>query len=212
MAQLENYVKMVYGAEVDARSYLHKFFTISTDLPQNRQDTHENDYAKYFRRLSQHYGLDDKPGLDTILVPLFRHYWFSLREIERCFTILALYFAHIPSKRLPITHVISFLAILRLKFPDVFYALAASKLSYDDLVDKTGIDRIEQTDYSRFPKDRFICLLKFLLLTEDQYNALDEKDAIHRYGQLLDGRFDMTRTKVMALLCSDLIRFEMEEI
>ena len=142
MSQLENYVKTIYGPEVDARSYLHKFFTISTDLPQNRKNAHENDYIKYFHRLSRHYGIDDRRDLDSVLPALFLYYGFSLREIEQCFTILSLHFAHLTEHSLSFNSMIAFLAVLRVRFLHVFRGIAAVKLSYDNVVDATGITRL----------------------------------------------------------------------
>lgn len=209
--QLQNYVKTVYGRDVDAANYLHKFFSLSTDLPRKRGDTHDNDYTKYVQRLTKHYGIESGRDLDSVLAGLFQHYGFSLREMERCFANLSIYFAQLPENRLSIDPVVAFLAVVRLHFPAVFAKLAASSLSYEELAQATAIDRIERKDYIRFPVDWFLGMLKFLLLSDEKYRALDEADEIRRYAQWLS-RYNINRTKVMAFLCSELVRFKIEDI
>jgi len=209
--QLQNYVRTIYGRDVDATNYLHKFFTLSTDLPRNRGDTHDNDYSKYVQRLTKHYGIESKRDLHAFLPRLFQHYGFSLREMERCFANLSLYFAQLPKNRLSNDPLVAFLAIVRLRFPAVFAKLAASSLSYEELAQATAIAGIARKDFLHFPTDRFVGMLKFLLLTEEQYKGLDERDEIRQYGQWLFS-FSIDRTKVMAFFCSELTRFKMGDI
>lgn len=210
-AQLQNYVRTLYGRDVDAANYLHKFFALSTDLPRNRGDTHDNDYSKYVQRLTKHYGIDGKMDLHTFLPCLFQHYAFSLREMERCTANLSVYFAQLPENRLSNDVVIAFLAIVRLRFPAVFARLAANSLPYEELAQATAIAGIARKDYLRFPTDSFVGMLKFLLLTEEQYKALDEGDPIRRYGQW-PFRYGIDRTQVMSFFCSELTRFKMADI
>jgi len=210
-AQLQNYVKTVYGADVDARNYLHKFFTISTDLPLNRQDSHENDHSKYTHRLLDHHGIGETTELDSVLPRLFQHYRFTLREMERCFCILALYFSHLPKNRLSNDAIIAFLAILRLRFPDTFAGLAAGSLTYEALLKATGIDRVERTDYTRFPRDWFLTTLQFLLLSDEEFGALDPQDPIRGHSQWLLP-FGTDRKQVMPFFCSELVRFRLGSV
>ncbi len=206
LMQLENYVKAVYGAEVDARNYLHKFFTIATDLPRNRQNSHENDCSRYTIRLTQHYGLESR-DVATILSALFQFYNFSLREMERCFSILALYFSQLPENRLTNSEVVAFLSVIRLRFPEIFSLLATGRLSYHKLLESTGIDNINKTEYSRFSKDWFINILKFLLLSDEEYNELVDNDRARGFQDWLV-RYHIAREKVMPFLCSELTRFK----
>jgi hypothetical protein len=200
LAQLQNYVKTIYGGEVDARNYLHKFFTISTDLPSNRLYSHDNDYAKYTQRLFQHYGLNVKRNLGTFLPKFFQYYRFSLREMERCFTILALYYSQLPSNRLTTAEVIGLLAIIKLRYTNVFGSLSAGKISYQELIELTGIDKIEN-------EELFLNFLKYLLIPEEDYKALDQNDKIRSYEQW-HFPYNIGRNEIMPFLCSELKRFK----
>ncbi len=125
--------------------------------------------------------------------------------------MLALYFSQLLKNRLSNSELISFLAILRLRFPNVFNNLAAGNLSYEELVTATGVNGVKSTDYTYFPTDSFLNMLKFLLFTDEEYNALDEKDDVRSYAQWLF-RYHIGRTKVMAFFCSELSRFRTKGI
>ncbi len=78
--QLENYVKTIYGFEIDAHNYLHKFFTLTTYLSKNNLSGYGNDNLKFITHLSEHYGLIQQiEKVDSILSILFKHFKFSLR-------------------------------------------------------------------------------------------------------------------------------------
>jgi hypothetical protein len=131
--------------------------------------------------------------------------------MERCFSILALYFSQLPKNWLSNDGIISFLAVLRLRFPDVFDGLTVSKLSYEKLVEVTGIDKIERTNYTKFPKDWLLGMFKFLLLTDEEYKALDENADVRRYEQWLS-QYNIDRTEVIPFFCLELVRFKMGDV
>ena len=208
-AQLQNYVKSVYGSHMDnAENYLGKFFTLTASLPQNRGDTSDNDYSKYTRRLIEHYGIG-KYEIESILPRLFQYYRFSLREMERCFSILTLYFAQLQPNQTSFKEITAFLSVLRIRHPGAFDQLLNCTLTYEQLLESTNLDKIEDTDYLRFSKDWFLWAMRFFLLTDQQFEALDEKDK-HLYAQA-QWPLIRHRTKVLSRICSDLVRFSLNE-
>jgi hypothetical protein len=208
-AQLQNYVKAVYGAKVDAKNYLYKFFTISTELPMSRVDTHGNDWAKYTNKLISHYGINDQHNLSDVLERFFRYYRFTLREMEQCCCILALYYSQLPQNQPSDNMIIPFLAIVRLRYPDIFTDLASSQITYENLVEKTKLNCINHTDYTHFPMPFFLNYLKYLLFSDEEFKTLDEQDKVRSFNQIRFG-FRITRTKIMSYLCEELVRFRIE--
>lgn len=209
MAQLENYVKTVYGADVDARNYLHKFITLSTKLPKNVLGRYNNNYFKYFQRLVEHYGIDLERGFDDILIPLFQHYGFTLREVERCFSILALYYSQLRKGRLTIGAAIAFLSVMRVRDSPLFNELAEGQLSYESLAEKTDIEGVDATGDLGFPKSYVVTLLKFLLLTDNQYNKLGKDDDIRGHEEFLFS-YGCERKRVIPFFCEELSKFRIE--
>lgn len=209
MDQLENYVRTVYGADVDARNYLYKFLALSTRLPKNVQDRLDNDYTKYVCRLAEHHRVGERRDLRYALVRLFQNYAFTLREMERCFSTLALYYSQLPPNWLTDDVVIAFLCVLKIRWPGVFDELAAGRLAYEALAVATGIEKMEEANHQPFNKDWFLAKLKYLLFTDEEYKALDKHDEIRSYeGWLV--KYDMDRTRVMPFFCEELSRFRLE--
>jgi hypothetical protein len=210
MAQLESYVRVVYGQDVDARNYLHKFFSLYSRLPENQEDGPENDLFKYTGSLLAHYEI--KMAMDVrTMVSLFQHYRFSLREMERCMGLLALYYSQLPERRFTDPWLVFFLAVIRIRKPDTFSDLHAGRLSFQDAAGVTGVNQIrDDGSYIMFPRDGFLNLLQFCLLTDAEFDALAE-DAPARDCPRHLFRYRTDRRNAIPFLCSELERFRTEE-
>jgi hypothetical protein len=205
MKQLENYVRTIYGIRIDARNYLHKFITLSTRLPKNKSDEYDNDYAKYFRLLLKHHGIDDRIDSNRDIVIFFKYYNFSLREIEQCSTILTVYYSQLPQGYFSPSDIICFLVVLLVRHPDAFNSMAENKISYEELANNTNFNNAE------FPREKYniIDLIKYLLLSVEEYKKLDENNVLKNYdGWLRTTHF--SRQEVIPFLCSELLKFKMK--
>ena len=214
--QLESCVKLVYGADVDARNYLHKFFTLCTKLPGSYLDRGGNDRAKYCRYLIKHFGVDAHgEKMIGILVPLFDHHKFTLREMEQCFSMLSVYYSQLPNEPLSIDPVIALLVLLRVRFPLIADKLAVSKMSYKELAARLGLDAIPDSkplaDYPEFPQAGFSSLLKYLLFNTLEYESLGKEDPLRKSFQHLESAWKMERTRIIPHLCDEIVRFRMDE-
>jgi predicted KAP-like P-loop ATPase len=212
MKQLENYVKTIYGNSIDARNYLHKFITLSTILPKNKSNQYDNDYTKYLHRLMIYHEIDKIPNIEHFIVDFFKDYQFSLREMEQCITILTVYYTQLPKNSFHVTHIICFLAVLRIRFPQIFSALETGMLSYKELSDKTNVEKITYSD-KESTKFYFLGLLKYLLLTDEEYKTLDEDEGRRGYDQMFGNVLflrGISRKEIIPLFCSELLKFRKE--
>ncbi|MFQ1844328.1 P-loop NTPase fold protein [Aeromonas veronii] len=57
-SQLEEAIKSVYGENIDAHTYLHKFINIETSLPKRLNSYHGHDISAYINRLLQLHELE----------------------------------------------------------------------------------------------------------------------------------------------------------
>ena len=80
-------------------------------------------------------------------------------------------------------------------------------LSYEELVARTRIGNIEEDG---FPKEWLLGQLRFLLLPDNEYDALPPEDDACRFKSILFD-YHIDRIEVIPLFCSELIRFEMGE-
>lgn len=207
-AQLQNYAKALYGAEVDAANYLRKFFTLTVNLPCDRISGNQNDYWKYSRRLAEHYEIKGQYDL-ALLTALFRHYGVSLREMENCFSILAIYYAQLPKNRITCPLTIPLLAVLRLKDPDIFGRLARKQMTYEGLIQATHIDLLSASEFTGSSRDWLLDRLMFLLLSDGQIRNLQNAKDISRHSGWL-APYSISRDGVIPYFCAELTRFKIE--
>jgi len=208
-AQLQNYAKALYGAEVDAANYLRKFFTLTVSLPSNRNASNQNDYWKYTRLLAEHYEINGQ--FDSgLLAALFRHYGFSLREMENCLSILAIYFAQLPQNHLSCPLTIPLLAVLRLRKPDIFSQLAQKQMTYENLIQATHIDLLDSSEFTGSSREWFFDRLMYLLFSDQQINLTKDTRDISYHSKWLTPYFGVSKDDVIPFFCSGLTRFKME--
>ncbi|QDT34978.1 KAP family P-loop NTPase fold protein [Thalassoglobus polymorphus] len=204
--QLESSVKYVYGNDVDATNYLQKFFSLVTILPKDSRSQDGNDFSRYCEHLIRHYFSEDIEGLHSRLSTLFLHFQFSFREMERCVALLSIYYAQLPQGRLTSIDVISFLGVAQIKCPEVVDALMIERLSYSELLSKTRLTESTPEKNRWEPKPEILSRLKYLLMTDAEFAAVDEGDRLLEYGRWLT-QFGMARHKVIPFLCSEVRQF-----
>lgn len=207
-AQLQNYVRALYGAEVDAVNYLRKFFTLTVNLPCNRSSSNQNDYWKYSRTLAEHYEIKGEYDM-ALLTGLFQYYGVSLREMENCFLILATYFAQLSPNRLSCSATIPMLAFLRLRKPDVFSRLAQKQMTYDDLMQATHIDLLASSEFTGASREWFLDRLMYLLYSDQQINLRNDSRDISYHSKWL-AQYSISRDDVIPFFCAELTRFKTE--
>jgi len=145
--QIESYVRTVYGERVDAPAYLLKFGNLFVDLPsQPPMFRHEKGRQEYCRSLFQHYAFDDRINdsgfLGRSLNLLVAHFEPTLREIEKIFTIMVLYYSSLPKGQLTNEFLIALLAILKIKRPAIYQRLSAGTLTAKEFLNETRLDRL----------------------------------------------------------------------
>lgn len=207
--QLEEAVKCVYGENIDAHTYLQKFINIETTLPKKIGDRHDSDINQYNRRLFDLHKIetwgDDQTLVDSLEV-LAIHFDLSLRQLERVYTNLAVFYASSSENQLRFVRVISFLAIIKVVDPSVYEALLNQKITYDELCEKTGLSEHEQEDRN-LKKLQFIAMrLKFLLITDEQFEQLDERDRIRDFNKSL-WKYDVERERLIPIFIQKLSMF-----
>lgn len=191
---------------IDARNYLHKFITLSTTLPKNKTDEYDNDYSKYFRLLLKHHGIDDNISSNREIINFFKYYNFSLREIEKCSTVLTVYYSQLPRNRFTDPDVICFLVVLLVRFPDTFNSLAENKISYEELAKTINLNNAESSERKKF---KLIDLIEYLLLNEEEYEKLDANHELKSYDGWLR-TIHFSRQEVIPFLCSELSKFRIK--
>ncbi len=139
--QLQNAIKGVYGQETDAKTYLQKFISIETILPNNK-DLETGTIVQYAGTLYEHHGFSSleqfgSGGLDQLkIIPLSQYFKLSLRQLERVFTYIALFYTCHP--KVQPTPIVSILATLKVVDHSYFNRLV-------QITKETAINEIFET-------------------------------------------------------------------
>ena len=207
--QLEEAVKCIYGENIDAHTYLQKFINIEATLPKKTGDRQNNDIDLYNKKLFHLHQIetwgDDKDLLDSVEV-LAKHFNLSLRQLERVYTNLAVFYASSVKNQLRLVTIVSFLAVVKVVEPSIYEGLLHQRVTYEELYQKTGLSNNEQEDRD-MRKLQFIAMwLKFSLITEEQFEQLDKDDPLRSLDRSL-WNYNVERERLMPLFIQKLSMF-----
>ena len=188
--QIEKSVKCIYGEYIDAHAYLQKFINIETAIPKNTDNQyHNNDITKYNRRLFKWHKTENW-GADNIVISeylevLANHFNLSLRELERVYTNLAVFYASYTRGKFRLSLILSFLAVMKVKEPSVYDALLHQRITYEELCHKTRLSDEEQEEREIGKLQAIVWWIKFALITDEQFNQLNTYHPIRKYNGIV---------------------------
>ena len=202
-AQLEESVRCVYGQNIDANTYLKKFIHLECALPKTIEPYGVNDYEQYCQHLHALLELETTSKSDLIdsLVALSQHRQLSLRQLERAFTLIAIFYGSINENTLRLSPVIAFLAITKVLSSVLYADLKANKASWDDAKRFLGFPDEKPAGMENrrlFSTGQWI---KFFLLSKSEYEALDAQDEIRLFERGLQ-QYQLDRNRIIPLYCS----------
>lgn len=207
--QLEASINHVYGAGVDSHEYLQKFINIETTLPKNRVNSHDNDYLRYSRRLLTLHEVEtlgDRDNIIDCVVVLASHLDLSLRQLERVFTTIAIFYGSSGERSLRLVPIIAFLAVLKATHPNQFAMLVAGKLTYTDISDLLGLKNIDRDDPQNRRVHWLMQWIEFALLSQDEFNALDAENELRQFGRSLF-RYNVDRERIIPIFAQQIAQF-----
>ena len=207
--QLEEAVKCVYGENIDAHTYLQKFINIETTIPKKTGEHHDNDIGLYNKRLFKLHQIETWGGernlLDSLEV-LANHFNLSLRQLERVYTNLAVFYASSAENQIRLVPIISFLSVIKVIDPSVYESLLLQKISYEELCKQTGLSDSEQEERSMRRLQSLVMWLKYALITDEQFDQLDENDRVKSFGPSL-WNYNISRQGIIPIFIEKLSMF-----
>lgn len=170
--QIESYIQTVYG-NVDAHAYLLKFANIFIDLP-HQGEQYVNGRGAYCQKLFAHHELSrytsDGRFLANCLYDLAEHFSLTLREIEKVFVVLGIYYSTFPPDASETPFVPAVLSILKVHQPSTYAQLRSCSMSHATFLSETRFDQLLSRTYSMDP-DWARARLASLLMTEKELDA-----------------------------------------
>ena len=206
--QLEEYVRHIYGQNVDAHKYLQKFIDIELALPKNTKNIDDNDGSRYCRWLYMHHKLErfgSKTDTLNTIIELASYYQLSLRQIEKCFTYLTLYFSCFDELERINEPLLAVIVVIRVNCPELFNQLSLNDIKYSEVHNKLPPENIDK-DRNNHLKHIHLWL-KCCLMKDAEYSLLQHDDDLYVIGQVLANKTDIERSEFIPFLCKRLSTF-----
>ncbi len=142
LAQLESYVHLSYGSNIDARTYLQKFYNLIVHLPGDAKYDHERVSRKFIEHLRQHLALDHEAlgFIDSVA----RARGLSLRSLEKILSYMSLAIAFTTSKKMRYFRpppILAGLCVLKALEPELFQKAKSNLLSLDEALTAFQLSR-----------------------------------------------------------------------
>jgi len=176
---------------------------------------------EYCHSLASHYGFPaqtvDTQFLATSMGIFANHFGLSLREIEKAFTVAAIYFSSSTpqySNRFENEWSVSLLSILKIKTPPIYSLLSKQTFMIDRFYQDTKLDRLSFRGEHHFNWNYLNALLEFYLMSDAELeNAAKGEGERNRYLRQITSRGNWSqasRNSVIPNLCSSLDKFSVK--
>lgn len=215
--QIETYIRAVYGTDVDAPAYLLKFGTVFVDLP-NEEPVFRSARGRsaYCDQLARHFEIATRNDGDHILRSidnLVVHFGLTLREMERAFGLMSLYYGALPERQFTHPFLVPLLAILKVKRPRVYRQLRNRKISISEFFRETEIENLKTSGYRNINVEWITDTVKFCLMSDTEFDEATKdsegKRDLHglaAMGQMLVS-YNIGRESVIPFLAERIDRF-----
>jgi hypothetical protein len=207
--QLEEAIRSVYGANIDAHTYLPKFINVETSIPKRVTDRYSNDIDSYIKKLLQLHEITtwgDDSDIADFLIPLAQHLNLSLRQLEKVFTNLAIIYSTSEQNHLRLVPIFVFIAVVKVVNPNVFGNLLLGKISFSTLCVQLGFDELSEEEKDKHHLILLLDWVRFSMLSESEYQGVDQNDTFRQFEKSLL-RYGTDRKRLLQMFCQKLSMF-----
>ena len=178
--QLEESIRSMYGANIDAHTYLQKFITIEAQLPK-QQDKYNSDIGKYCERLHYLHELEVNSYFITpTMKALGEHFNLTLRQLEKIYSNLTLAYGSSRSPNNQDHALLAFGATLKVIHTKLFKSLNYREISYDELCIAINY-RADDKDDERVDLYNLMMHVKYCVISDQEYADLKEDRELRRF-------------------------------
>jgi len=182
--QLEESIKCVYGRNIDAHTYLQKFISLEAKLPKRIKQKLPNDLFAYSRKLFELHNIqawDDKRNIIDCLDPLALHFNLSLRELEKVYTNLSIFYGASKENEYRLVPIIIFLAIIKVLKPKLFESILHQKITYEEVIKELQLNVPTEDNFRTHKLYWLMQWVRYALLNQEEINKLSDSDPINDF-------------------------------
>ena len=197
--QLEEAVRSVYGQGIDANVYLQKFINVECTLPKDLTISTTNDYLRYCNRLYDLHELEtwgDKSELVDVMIVLSQHLQLSLRELEKCFTYISIFYGSVKQRSVRIKPIIAMLAVIKIRFPELYLRLGRKDVTANEVVKVVKLPEEDSDENEAHLLWYIASWAKYCLSTDEEFKANNVLKEFG-YGRYLAGN-TLSRKQVIS--------------
>lgn len=137
-------IRYKYGKNIKANEYLQKFINLWAMLPSHERRDIPNG-EKYLSYCLEEMGAEGDIPFKSCFVDLINHYSLTFREIEQAVTNYAVIYNATGGGFYFDTKVLSsYVAIIKVKYPDIYKLLVKNIISFQELKEKTELVTLGQ--------------------------------------------------------------------
>lgn len=198
LAQLENSVRYNYGAEIDARSYLQKFYNLIIHLPPDGKYDHERIVRKFFEYLKSHLAYDE-PAINFIAA-VAEARGLTLRAIEKIAVYMSLAIAFTTSKKFNYFRpgpILGGLCALKVLSPELFQKAKSGTLTF--------LEAAKEFEFSRWPTGHTYDRAKKLWQYSLDTNLNLQSEEWRGWGESFGGFHFDDRKDIVKTIANDVI-------
>ncbi|RIJ09103.1 hypothetical protein DXT77_18360 [Pseudomonas sp. 91RF] len=172
--QLQESIRATYGTNIDAHTYLQKFFTIEAELPLKGYSD-KSTVSIYCDFLADVHNVAHKEDVSVLMAALGDQLSMTLRQMERAYSnyVLTSMAGRIPNDE--IIGLFVALCVIKVTHPKLFSELSKGVVSYSEVYATLNYD---ESDEEKFPHELHFSLrwIKALLMNDNEYSQLPESD------------------------------------
>lgn len=183
-SQLEESLRCIYGQNIDSHSYLQKFINLETSLPKETTNKYSNDYKKYINKLfvlHEAASLKEKEAISDCLEVISIHFNLSLRQLERTFTNVIIYYASLRKDSSSLPQLVTFLCAIKTINPSLYNDIFNKKVSFSDLVKAINFPYTSHED--NFDLNYILHYFRYFMISEKELSAVTQEDRIFNFGR-----------------------------
>ncbi|MCK2182804.1 hypothetical protein [Halomonas getboli] len=138
--------------------------------------------------------------------PLANHFNLSLRQLEKVFTNLAVFYGASAENHLRLVPIVVFLAVIKVVDPSLFDELLHGRATYADVIEKLKLHNLNEESESNRRLYWLMQWVRYGLLSEKEFSELPEEDEIKRFGQSL-WQYNVSRERLISIFSQQLSMF-----
>nr|CRH06319.1 Protein of unknown function [Candidatus Magnetococcus massalia] len=196
--QLEESVRAIYGANIDANTYLQKFINIETQLPKKIATNQISTVKVYSSYIFQQHGIEtwgnDRNIIDCVDV-LAEHFNLSLRQLERVYTNISVFYASTEKGYLHLHAIITLLSVIKVIDTNLFHLLATKQIDFASVCNKLNFNKDTFSESSLL--ERLVSWIEYALMTDEEFGLVAEDNDFRRIDIDLSLKYGMDRQDIL---------------